>query len=179
MVDGLGALGERLLPVELVGGPANAVANPVQYFVIPLILLLLLGARFRELGFAPGHAAWRVSALWAALPLAVWLVLLATGQLAPAVLLRRLLGNALQNGFFEEFLFRGALMTRLARRFSAAWTLVRPGVDLRPLAPGLQHPPDGRTTCCWAWRPALSRRPSSAWSPGSSSSARATCWRLR
>ena len=113
MVDELQAFGERLLPAELVGGPGNALANPVQYFLIPLIGLLLLGARLVELGFGRGHRAWRVSALWSALPVLTWLVVVPMGQLPPGVLLRRLVGNALQNGFFEEFLFRGALFTRI------------------------------------------------------------------
>jgi membrane protease YdiL (CAAX protease family) len=115
MVDGLEALGEHTLPVAWVGGPGNALANPVQYFVIPLLLLLLLGARLPELGLSRGHRAWQVSALWSALPLITWLALMPNGLLPPNVLARRLIGNSLQNGFFEEFLFRGALQTRLNR----------------------------------------------------------------
>ncbi len=115
MVDGLNALGERTLPAAWVGGPGNAVANPVQYFVIPLILLLLLGERPAELGLGRGHRAWRVSALWSALPLLTWLALMSNGLLPQNVLERRLIGNSLQNGFFEEFMFRGALQTRLTR----------------------------------------------------------------
>jgi membrane protease YdiL (CAAX protease family) len=113
MVNGLQALGERTLPASWVGGPGNAVANPVQYFVIPLILLLLLGARLPGLGLGRGHRTWQVSALWSALPLLTWLALMPNGWLPPEVLVRRLVGNSLQNGFFEEFLFRGALQTRL------------------------------------------------------------------
>ena len=124
MVAWLQTLGERTLPVEWVGGPGNAVANPVQYFVIPLLLLLALGARLRSLGFARGHRSWRVCALWAALPALTWLVLLAAGQLPPMTLVRRLLGNSLQNGFFEEFLFRGALYTRLKHLLPGDWALV-------------------------------------------------------
>lgn len=115
LVDGLQALGERTLPAAWVGGPGNAVANPVQYFVIPLILLLLLGAHPGEMGLGRSHRAWRVSALWSALPLLTWLALMPNGLLPPNVLARRLIGNSLQNGFFEEFLFRGALQTRLNR----------------------------------------------------------------
>jgi membrane protease YdiL (CAAX protease family) len=36
----------------------------------------------------------------------------------------RLLSNAIQNGFFEEFLFRGALQTRLRRILNPAWAVV-------------------------------------------------------
>ncbi len=115
MVDGLNILGERTLPAAWVGGPGNAVANPAQYFVIPLVSLLLLGARPAELGLGRGRRAWQVSALWSALPLLTWLALMSNGLLPPNVLARRLIGNSLQNGFFEEFLFRGALQTRLTR----------------------------------------------------------------
>ena len=124
MVAWLQALGERTLPVEWVGGPGNAVANPVQYFVIPLLLLLVLGARPRSLGFARGHRSWRVCALWTILPALTWLALLIAGQLPPMTLMRRLLGNTLQNGFFEEFLFRGALYTRLNRLLPGNWALI-------------------------------------------------------
>jgi hypothetical protein len=89
--------------------PGNVVANPLQYFVIPFLLLLLLGARPRELGFRKGNKAGRVSLLWLALPLVVWVGLLVTGNLAPQALVRRIISNTFQNGFFEEFLFRGAL----------------------------------------------------------------------
>jgi membrane protease YdiL (CAAX protease family) len=124
MVTALGALGERILPVAWVGGPANAVANPVQYFVIPLVLLLALGASFRELGFAPGQRSWWVSAAWLVIPLIVFAVMLLTDGLTLPVLGRRLLGNSLQNGFFEEFLFRGALQTRLSKVVSPLTALI-------------------------------------------------------
>jgi hypothetical protein len=114
MVARFRALGESTLPAEWVGGPGNVVANPLQYFVIPFLLLLLLGARPRELGFRKGNKAGRVSLLWLALPLVVWVGLLVTGNLAPQALVRRIISNTFQNGFFEEFLFRGALQTRLA-----------------------------------------------------------------
>ncbi len=124
MVAWLRGVGESVLPVEWFGGPGNAVANPVQYLVVPLLLLLALGARPAELGFTRGHRVWRVCLIWLALPLLTWVGLLASGALAAQTLARRILGNTFQNGFFEEFLFRGALQTRLYRLRASPWMLL-------------------------------------------------------
>jgi len=43
-------------------------------------------------------------------------------------------GNALQNGFFEEFLFRGALQTRLNKFVQPGWALA-----IQALAFGVWH----------------------------------------
>jgi hypothetical protein len=99
-------------------------ANPVFYFLVPLPILLLLGARPIGLGFGRGHRAWRVIALWCALPVLYWLFGLATGTLAVGALLRALGSHAIQNGFFEEFLFRGALQTRLRHLLSPVSAIV-------------------------------------------------------
>lgn len=134
LVDWLRAVGEQRLPVAWVGGPGNAVANPVQYFVIPFFVLLLLGAKPAELGLQWGYRSWRVCLVWLLLPLVAWIVLLAMGQLPMQTLARRLIGNALQNGFFEEFLFRGALQSRLTKVIAPGWALV-----LQALLFGLWH----------------------------------------
>jgi membrane protease YdiL (CAAX protease family) len=123
-MDALGDLGERLLPVVVVGSPANALLNPTRYFLLPLLLLLVLGARLPELGFGRGHRLGRVLLIWCAIPAAFWLLSLLSGALTPLVLGATLLSNALQNGFFEEFLFRGALQTRLAALLGPTWALV-------------------------------------------------------
>ena len=127
-------LGESVLSVAWFGGPGNAVANPVQYFVFPFILLLLLGARPSELGLGPGTKVWRASLLWLAVPVVAGLALLATGSVTAQTLARRIIGNSFQNGFFEEFLFRGALLTRLRKLFSVPWTLT-----IQALLFGLWH----------------------------------------
>lgn len=108
-------LGETILPVEWFGGPGNSMANPLQYFVIPFILLLLLGAKPSELGLGKGHKVLQACLVWLVLPLVIWIGLFATGLLPLQALLRRLIGNTFQNGFFEEFLFRGALQSRLRK----------------------------------------------------------------
>lgn len=124
LVAWLRGLGESLLSVAWVGGPGNAVANPVQYVVIPFALLLLLGARPRDVGLGRGRHVWRVCGLWLILPVAVWAVLLVMSVTSPVMIGRRLLSNALQNGFFEEFLFRGVLQTRLNLLMPGGWALV-------------------------------------------------------
>ncbi|GAB4437626.1 MAG: hypothetical protein OHK0015_30520 [Chloroflexi bacterium OHK40] len=133
-VERVAALGDQLLPAAWVGDGGNALANPLQYFVVPLVALLLLGARPAELGLGRGWRVGRVCLVWLALPVVIWLALLAFGALSLQTLIRRLLGNALQNGFFEEFLLRGALQTRLERLLAPADALV-----FQALAFGLWH----------------------------------------
>jgi membrane protease YdiL (CAAX protease family) len=126
--------GEATLPAEWFGGPGNSVANPVQYFVIPFILLLLLGAKPAELGFGKGHKVWRALLVWLALPIVAWIIFVASGMMPLQSLLRRIIGNTFQNGFFEEFLFRGALQTRLGKLVSVPWALT-----LQAIIFGLWH----------------------------------------
>jgi membrane protease YdiL (CAAX protease family) len=134
MTAALSALGERLLPAEIVGGPGNAIANPVQYFILPFVLLLVLGARPAELGLGRGHKVLRACLVWVAAPAIFWIILLVSGQLTFMRLVRAVVGNALQNGFFEEFLFRGALQTRLNKLVQPGWALV-----IQALAFGVWH----------------------------------------
>jgi membrane protease YdiL (CAAX protease family) len=125
LVEWFRALGYRWLSGNtLIGSPGLSISNPVRYFVLPLLVLLLLGARFDELGFRRGHRTGPVLLLWGSIPLAWWIFQLGTGLLTLFQLGRWLLNHALQNGFFEEFLFRGALQTRLARLISPSWALV-------------------------------------------------------
>jgi len=124
MVAWLRDAGESVLPVKWFGGPGNAVANPAQYFIIPLVLLLALGARPGELGLGRGHRVWRVILIWLVAPGLVLIVPAFLGGLTLPLLARRLIGNFFQNGFFEEFLFRGALQTRLRHVLTAPWALL-------------------------------------------------------
>jgi len=116
-------LGESILPVEWFGGPGYSIANPMQYFVIPFVLLVLLGAKPVDLGFGKGNKVWQACIVWLALPILIWSGLLITGSLPLQVFARHIIGNTFQNGFFEEFLFRGALLTRLRRVVSTPLAL--------------------------------------------------------
>ena len=106
-----------------VGAPA-AISNPVLEFALPLALLTTLGARWRDLGIGRGHRVGRVLALWS-VPLLVNLgILLVTGRTQPSHLAGVFIRNAFQNGPVEEFLFRGALLTRLSLLLGGGWGLV-------------------------------------------------------
>jgi membrane protease YdiL (CAAX protease family) len=115
-------------------GNDNYIANPVLYFVIPFILLLALRARPRELGLGRGRNVIRVTLLWCTIPAALLVFVLVSGQVALSRVISRLISNALQNGFFEEFLFRGALQTRLQKFMTPSWSLV-----IQALLFGLWH----------------------------------------
>jgi len=117
-------LGEKLLRADIVGHPALSMANPVKYFLLPLPFLLFLGTRFSQLGFCRGRRTLSVLALWCLIPIVLWIFQLSFGYLSFRVLGRRWLSNLLQNGFGEEFLFRGALQTRLKALLSSSWAIV-------------------------------------------------------
>jgi membrane protease YdiL (CAAX protease family) len=116
------------------GIPPDYLLVPLIYFVLPFAVLLLLRARPGELGFARGYHAWRVAALWCSLPLVLVLVAFAQGQWTLPSLAHRTIQTTLNSGPFEEFLFRGALMTRLAKLLGNGW-----GIVLSGLAFGLLH----------------------------------------
>lgn len=128
-----GRLGERHLSPAWVGNPYLALANPARYCLLPLLFLVPLTG-LRHLGVGPGHRVFRVIGLWCALPLAVVAYSLATGGVRATEVAARLLGNTLSNGPFEEFLFRGAIQTRLVVLLGPRW-----GVVLASLLFGIWH----------------------------------------
>jgi len=107
IIRAFGHLGEQVFSPDIVGNPALAMANTAKYFLLPLPFLLLLGARFSQLGFCRGHRTLFVLALWCFVPVGLWMYLLTFGRLSFRVLIRRFLMHLLQNGFGEEFLYRG------------------------------------------------------------------------
>jgi membrane protease YdiL (CAAX protease family) len=112
----------------------NWITIPVLYFIIPVALLLLLGASWSELGLGRGYRSWRVALLWSLLPLITIVAFLLTGVTSLVNVGIKVAGNIFQNGFFEEFLFRGALMTRLSYLLRDDW-----GFVLSTLMFGLFH----------------------------------------
>src|SRR5579884_1919878 len=110
--------------------------NPILYFVLPMALLLILGVRWREVGLGRGYHSWRVTLLWSFLMLVLLLAALVLQRVGILPLLLALLSNSLQNGFFEGFLFRGALMSRLGRLFRQRWDWA---IVLSALTFGLWH----------------------------------------
>ena len=132
-------------------GNGNYLANPVTYVALPLLVLLPAGARLPSLGFGRGHRVRRVLLLWCALPFIFFVYVMLSGQLSLGRLAGRVLSNSLNNGFFEEFLFRGALQTRLRRLAGPGWALV-----LQALIFGAWHLGLGFTDTGHAgWLPAL------------------------
>ena len=124
IIETFSRLGKQMFSNDTVVNPALAMANPAKYFLLPLPLLLLLGARFRELGFCRGRRTLSVVALWCCVPAGVLVYLLAFGRLSCSALLRRLLSHLLINGFAEEFLMRGALQTRLRALLNPSWAII-------------------------------------------------------
>lgn len=92
--------------------------------MLPLIALLLLRADVRHLGFQRGYHSWRVIAVWCFLPVLLILLNLLRGSMTVGYVATSLVGNSLRNGFFEEFLFRGVLLTRLSRLSGSTWGIV-------------------------------------------------------
>ena len=101
--------------------------NPLLYFVLPTTLLYFTGVRWREIGFGSGWHSWRVIILY----IGVRCIFGVIGVLSFVTSLHQLLflpvvfgRNMLENGFSEEFLFRGALQTRLRWLLSPSWAVV-------------------------------------------------------
>lgn len=83
-------------------------ATPVTYVLIPLVVLLLAGVLLSSLGFVLGHREGRALLICCALPI-IWLAFtLISGQQTIVRLLGTLAPTFMQNGSFEEFLFRGS-----------------------------------------------------------------------
>ena len=108
---------------EHLGWPYNYGRNPVAYCLIPLLLLVPL-TRFRHLGLESGHRTGRVVALWCTIPLLVAVETLLSGAMTVGKYSQSVISNTMQNGPWEEFLFRGALQTRLVNLLRAPWGIV-------------------------------------------------------
>ncbi len=121
LIAAVGGLGEQVLSgSEWVSAPYNFFANPFQFFIVPGIILLLAGVRPAQMGFRRGHRVVQVIAVWCFIPA---LVIIFSGVPLQRVVYR-LISHSFQNGFFEEFLFRGALHAGLRRVIKADWALV-------------------------------------------------------
>jgi len=119
------------------GRAANMGANTARYLLLPLVGLLILGARPRELGLRMGRGSLRVTAIWCALPAAAVTGSLVTGASTASGLALLATGNLFQNGLAEEFFFRGALLARLERETDATWALVLSSLAFAALHLGL------------------------------------------
>lgn len=130
LVEWLLSLGEQWIGT----GFGTVLLNPITYFVIPLAVLLLTGAKLKELGFGRGHRVGRALLIICALPAAWIAFVLISGQVTVSKILGSFASNFMQNGFFEEFLFRGVLQTRLRLLAGGGWAIV-----LQALVFGVWH----------------------------------------
>ena len=124
VVNWFGQLGGQYLNDVVDHSPTLATSNLARYVLIPLVFLLLSDARFRSLGFAKGYRVWQVTLFWISIPLILFITQIFSGVTTLASLAKMFLGNLLRNGFSEEFLFRGALQTRLQALVNSDWALV-------------------------------------------------------
>ena len=130
----------RLLSVPL----TYVVADPVIDVVLPLVILLALGARRQELGLQRGYRSAITLLVWA-IPLVLGIIVVAVQRptAAPSALV--IFGrNFFQNGFSEEFLFRGGLQSRLERIIGPAWGLVVTSLTFGIWHAGADAPAVGR-----------------------------------
>lgn len=130
LVEWLGGVGERWFG----GGLGTFLVNPVTYVAIPLVVLLLAGARLPTIGFAKGHRVGRSLLICCAIPLVWFAYTLISGQQTIVRLLGGFVDAFMQNGFLEELLFRGLLQTRLRLLAGPGWALV-----LQALVFGVWH----------------------------------------
>ena len=117
--------------------PSFAISVPFALIVeviIPLAVVIALGANLRELGFGPGYRSWLVAGVLCLIILLAIAVILIGGWAAPGTVLLGTIPSFLTAGLPEETLFRGILMTRLCRLFGTPW-----GISLSALLFGLFH----------------------------------------
>jgi len=108
--------------------------------VLPVGAALLLGARWRELGFGRGYHIWRVTIAVIVVPILLLVVAVVVGKFSllhipPSLLIPLVFVTyAIAPGIPEEIAFRGVLTTRLMRVVGPQW-----GIVLASLFFGLIH----------------------------------------
>ncbi|MEO6533856.1 MAG: CPBP family intramembrane glutamic endopeptidase [Pseudolysinimonas sp.] len=130
LVEWLRRLGEQWFGEGL----GTFLVNPVTYVVIPLAVMLLAGARLTTMGFGKGHRMGRALLLCSAIPVVWFAYTLISGQQTVVGLLVTFAAQFMQNGFLEEFLFRGLLQTRLRMLAGPGWA-----IGLQALVFGVWH----------------------------------------
>lgn len=92
--------------------------------LIPALLLIIAGAKPRDLGLAWKSGGQMRLLFWIAGPIAVGLWRLSTGHLSFWSLILVFLENALLNGLPEEFLFRGAILSYFRAFVATHWAFL-------------------------------------------------------
>ncbi|HYU49360.1 MAG TPA: CPBP family intramembrane glutamic endopeptidase [Candidatus Limnocylindria bacterium] len=103
-------------------GSLPLITYPLLVFVIPVAIVVGLGARGPELGLHRGYRSLAAGAVWIALRALLLgpAILAGQGLRLAAMLVLHLVFVA----FPEELLFRGLLQTRLSLLFGSAWAVV-------------------------------------------------------
>ncbi len=132
MHDAVNAWGLRAFHQSAI---ANGIAN-VAVDVLPVaVVLLMLGIKPRDLGFGEFRAkSLLVAIVWLFAPIVHFTAAVASGQMSLAFMGLLCGANFLQNGFPEEFFYRGVVMGRLRVAFSTDAALV-----LQALLFGFMH----------------------------------------
>jgi membrane protease YdiL (CAAX protease family) len=89
--------------------------------VIPALLLLALGATRQQLGLLWTFGGPTRLVLWVVIPLAIGLWRVVTRRVTSWELILMVVENVMLNGFPEEFLFRGAVLSYLRGLLSTDW----------------------------------------------------------
>ena len=124
--SGLLALLTRHMPIELnKWGVTNGIRN-LLFDDVPLaVVLLLCGVRLRDMGlgrFVRGSL--KTALLWLTIPIAGFAVLVLTRRASIVLVALDWLSNLLQNGFTEEFLWRGIIFGRIRVFLGSDWGLI-------------------------------------------------------
>lgn len=120
--------------------PIEQLTVSLLEIVLPVGTALLLGARWRELGFGRGYHTWRVTIAVIVVPILFLVIATVAGKRSPLPLLPILLipflfvENLIAPGIPEEIAFRGVLTTRIMRVVGTQW-----GIVLASLFFGLIH----------------------------------------
>jgi len=101
-------------------------AQVLVYVGLTALTLIPFHVRPRYLGLSWGVGALPVGLVWLSAPSILIAIDLINGAYAWPFLLANLCRNFFSNGFSEEFLMRGALLSRLANVCPASWALFLP-----------------------------------------------------
>lgn len=98
--------------------------NWLGQVILPACVLLLLGSGPRQFGFRRGRNTIKILGIWLTIPFISLGYMLLTGVFTPTSAMTLFVSLLIGNAFLEEFLYRGALQTRLMRWAGTQWALI-------------------------------------------------------
>jgi membrane protease YdiL (CAAX protease family) len=102
--------------------------TPFKYILLPLVILLFMNVKSSDLGLSRGQDVLRTTIIWCTIPVLLLIGGMAFGRFTLMQLIRTFISHFLQNGFSEEFLWRGAIQTRLTMIVSPQTAIVSQGI---------------------------------------------------